>query len=211
MSRTVVQGMILILTLSTLVQVTRAQFGNPYPYTQLTLDKPIYFPGDSGTLNIDIKDTLYSNIEIYNITVVFPWRAYINGHWDGNQTIILNKSIASGSWLPTVRVSFTVPSDSRYIGGGFFGGGGQGTANIWSSGVGSGGGPGTYTTNFVVLVPYLELGLDWHTITYILIVMTVLIGIMTGAVLYYIRASLKLKRGTVTAPPPSSLSLSKEA
>ncbi len=194
-----------MISLLSIGQVTRAQFGNPMPYIQVVLDKALYYPGDSGTVSIDIRDTLSVNMEVYNLSIIFPWQAYINGHWDGNQTITLNTAVASGAWLPTVRISFTAPSDSRFSGGNiFFGGSGQGTVTVWASGVGSNGGTGTFGARFVVLTPYLELGLSWHTISYILIVMTILVGIMTGAVVYYVRASLKLKRvAPPSSPPPT--------
>jgi hypothetical protein len=207
MPKPFVVSVLLILSLLSTTQVARGQFSNPTPYLQVTLDKALYFPGDSGTLSIEIKDTLSMNIEIYNVSITFPWLAYINGRWEGNQTITLNSAIASGNWLhPPVQLSFTVPSDSRYVGQNIFGGGGQGFVNVWSSGVGPSGGAGTFQTRFTVLTPYLELGLDWHTITYILVIMTILIGIMTFSVVYYVRASLKQKRTTLTAPPSSTSS-----
>ncbi len=201
---------ILLFTLLSTAQVTRAQFGTPTPYLQVTLDKAYYYPGDSGTVSVDIRDTLSVNIVIYNMSITFPWRAYINGHWDGNQTIYLNgglgQAIASGAWLPTVRIGFIEPTDSRYFFSTFYYpyGSNGGLINVWASGVGPGGGPGTFSTQFPVINGYYAGGIEIHTQTYILIAMTVLIGVMTGAVIYYVRASLKLKRASLTAPPPSS-------
>ncbi len=203
---------ILLIALLSSAHTVRAQFSNPTPYIQVTLDKAYYYPGDAGTVNVDIKDTLSINIVIYNLTITFPWRAYINGHWDGNQTINLNggkgQPIASGSWLSTVRISFTTPTDSRYFIGYYYPyGPGNGQLNVWASGVGPGGGPGSFSTSFYVASGYFAGNIEMHTQTYILIAITVLLGIMTGAVIYYVRASMRLKRASLTAPSPSSPSI----
>ncbi|SRR5712692_497039 len=212
MSRAVLLGLVLLLAILPTIQVTRAQFSNPTPLTQVILDKSSYYPGDAGTISIDIKDTLAVNIVIYNLTITFPWNAYINGHWDGNQTTTLNgstgTSIASGSWLTTVRMSFTVPTDSRYfVSPYYFGGGYQGQISVWASGVGPSGGPGKFSNTFYFPSAYFTTGFEWHTITYILIVMTILVGIMTGSVVYYVRSSLRQKRTSSTATPPTSSTL----
>ncbi len=208
MAKAILPFLILVLSLLSTIQVTRGQFGNPTPYLQVTLDKAYYYPGDSGTVSVDIKDTLLVNIVIYNMSITFPWRAYINGRWDGNQTISFNgalgQAIASGAWLPTVRIGFIEPTDSRYYTSPFFFGGSGGQLNVWASGVGPNGGPGPFGTSFPIISAYFAYSLEIRTQTYILIALTILIGVMTGAVLYYVRASLKLKRSSFTAPPTSS-------
>lgn len=202
-------SLILLFALLTTTQMVRAQFSNPTPYLQVILDKASYYPGDSGTVSVDIKDTLSINIVIYNITIIFPWRAYINGQWDGNKTIYPNgqtgQAVQSGAWLPTVKISFTTPSDSRYFYAPYyFYGGSAGQVTVWASGVGPSGGPGSFNTNFPFVSAYFAGALEARTQTYIWIVMTVIIGVMAGTVIYYVRVSLKLKRASAFASPPAT-------
>lgn len=196
-------SLIIMLVMLSTPLTTQAQTSPP-PYLQITLDKPFYYPGDSGRLMIDIRDSLSINIQVYNISVIFPWRAYINGLWDGNQTINVNRAVASGAWLPTVTVSFTIPSDSRYFAPGFFSGVGGGEVSVWASGVGPNGGAGTFSQNFSVIPAFYTFTFEWHTITYILIVMTVLVGVMTVSVLYYVYSNVKLRRKSASALPSAT-------
>ncbi len=181
---------ILFLTLSG-VAPTRGQSSSS-PYLQITLDKSVYYPGDSGKAMVDVRDTLPYDIYVYNITVSFPWKAYINGHWDGNQTIIVNHSIPSGSWLPTITVSFTVPNDSRYNNYPYFYGPYGGQVTVYSSGVTS----GSFNQSFYFPSGVYANYLDYHYIFLVLIVMTVLVGIMTGAVIYYVYTNGRIRRTT---------------
>ncbi len=83
-------------------------------YCTAWVDKPFYSPGDTGTLTIDLKNINNYTIRIDNLTVSFPWAAYVNGQWDGNSTLPINTNVTNYSWMQEKTVSFTVPSDGRF-------------------------------------------------------------------------------------------------
>jgi hypothetical protein len=83
-------------------------------YCTAYTDKPFYSPGDTGKLTIDLKNLNNYTIRINNLTITFPWAAYVNGQWDGNTTIAPNANITHNSWMQEQNVPFTVPSDGRF-------------------------------------------------------------------------------------------------
>jgi len=83
-------------------------------YCKAWTDKPFYSPGDTGKLTIDLKNINNYTVKVNNLTITFPWAAYINNQWDGNSTINLNTNVSSYLWMPEQTVSFTVPSDGRF-------------------------------------------------------------------------------------------------
>jgi hypothetical protein len=77
-------------------------------------DKASYVPGDSGTLYITIKNIGSQSFTVKNITVDYPWMAFIIDHWDGNFTNTgINGFVTSNGGTWNTQYSFTVPSDSR--------------------------------------------------------------------------------------------------
>jgi hypothetical protein len=77
-------------------------------------DKPSYVPGDSGTLYITVKNMGSQSFTIKNVTVSYPWMAFLTDHWDGNFTTnSINAAVGTpgGTW--NTQYSFTVPTDSR--------------------------------------------------------------------------------------------------
>ncbi len=83
-------------------------------YCTAWTDKPFYSPGDTGKLTIDLKNVNNYTIRIDNLTITFPWAAYVNGQWDGNSTIAVNTNVTNYQWMPEKTVSFTVPSNGRF-------------------------------------------------------------------------------------------------
>jgi len=76
-------------------------------------DKPAYSPGDSGTLFITVRNQGTQAFTVRNLTVTYPWHAFITDHWDGNfSTNGISQAIASGQQYNT-QYSFTVPTDGR--------------------------------------------------------------------------------------------------
>lgn len=81
-------------------------------------DKPSYLPGDSGTLYVTVKNTGTLPFTVKNVTVIFPWMAFITDHWDGNFTdngpnnAGINDALAIGQTF-NKQYSFTVPTDGR--------------------------------------------------------------------------------------------------
>lgn len=64
-------------------------------YCRAYADKPFFGPGDTGKLTIDLKNLNSYTVRVNNISINFPWAAYINGQWDGNSTIYLNTNVNS--------------------------------------------------------------------------------------------------------------------
>ena len=76
-------------------------------------DKPSYNPGDSSTLYITVRNEGTQAFTVENISITYPWFAYINNGWSGNVTTTgITQAIAGGQTYNT-QYSFTVPSDGR--------------------------------------------------------------------------------------------------
>jgi hypothetical protein len=76
-------------------------------------DKTQYKPGDSGTVNLWIRNTQPVVAYLWNVSVIFAW--YIGGSSNGNWTTVLSTPYPaigmSQNW--TTSISFTVPNDGR--------------------------------------------------------------------------------------------------
>jgi len=78
-------------------------------------DKPIYNPGESGTLYIAFYNTRDGAVTVKKIVIFFEgWRAFKNGKWEGNKTLEINKALASGEAY-SINTDFNVPTDGRAI------------------------------------------------------------------------------------------------
>ena len=105
---------IIIVLVSLLVQcVLMASLVHAQKTITAWTDKPIYSPGESGTLYITFYNTRDGAVTVKKIVVFFEeWRAFKNGKWEGNKTLEVNKALASGEAYP-VSTDFTVPTDGR--------------------------------------------------------------------------------------------------
>src|SRR5437867_9696562 len=91
--RALVLASLAILSISLANTTHAAQ--NPVFY--LRTDHASYSPGDSGSLQITIRNQGDQTFAIKNISITFPWLSYLNDHWDGNVTITgMNQPVASG-------------------------------------------------------------------------------------------------------------------
>ena len=76
-------------------------------------DKSSYTPGDSGTLFVTVRNQGTTAFTVKNISVTYPWKAFITDHWDGNFTdASINQALATGQTY-NKQYTFTVPSDGR--------------------------------------------------------------------------------------------------
>jgi hypothetical protein len=76
-------------------------------------DRASYLPGDTGILHITVRNQGTQAFTVRNITVDYPWKAYVTDHWDGNFTTSnINQAIAAGQTFNT-QYAFTVPTDGR--------------------------------------------------------------------------------------------------
>jgi len=103
-----------IAILSALLCVSLASAQEPKDITAWT-DKPNYNPGESGILYIVFYNNRDRALTLEKVTVTFEsWQAYKDGTWEGNQTITVNKAIATGE-THLMEVTFTVPTDGRAV------------------------------------------------------------------------------------------------
>src|SRR5207247_10209241 len=66
---------------------------NIYAHT----DKASYVPGDTGTLFITVRNSGTQAFAVKNISITYPWKAFITDHWDGNTTITgITQALAPG-------------------------------------------------------------------------------------------------------------------
>ncbi len=85
----------------------------PSPAFYLRSDRASYIPGDSGSLQITIRNEGDQAFTVRNITITWPWFSFLNDHWEGNMTINgINTALATGQAYNTAQ-SFTVPGDGR--------------------------------------------------------------------------------------------------
>ena len=110
-----------LLLVLVLIPATQAAItGSCFPlfqdqiYCMAWTDKPFYSPGDTGKLTIDLKNINNYTIKVNNLTIAFPWAAYVNNQWDGNSTLSLNTNVSSYQWMQEQTVSFTAPNDGRF-------------------------------------------------------------------------------------------------
>jgi len=79
------------------------------------VDKLQYAPGDSGTLHITIRNDLADEVYVYNITIIYPWHAYVEDHWEGNDTIEVETAIERDGGVRNYESTFEVPKDGKAI------------------------------------------------------------------------------------------------
>ena len=83
------------------------------PVVYAHTDKPAYNPGDSGTLYITVRNQGTQAFTVENISITYPWFAFITNHWDGNVTTTGIAQAIAQSQTYNTQYSFTVPNDGR--------------------------------------------------------------------------------------------------
>ncbi len=81
-------------------------------------DRSSYLPGDTGTLFITVRNEGSQALTVKNITVVYPWMAFITDHWDGNFTATGITQALSQNQNFNTQYTFTIPTDGRAHSGG---------------------------------------------------------------------------------------------
>ena len=85
------------------------------PQLVVWTDKADYSAGESGTLYIRFYNEGDGAVTVKRILVVYnEWVGYVNDKWEGNQTIDVNKAIASKEVFKN-ETRFTVPTDGRAV------------------------------------------------------------------------------------------------
>ena len=101
-----------IITAIMVVPIHASYLPTIYAHT----DKASYLPGDSGTLFITVKNEGTQSFGVRNLTITYPWKAFLVDHWDGNNTYTFTGVALSqgGTW--NQQYTFTVPTDGRASG-----------------------------------------------------------------------------------------------
>ncbi len=114
---------LLVIGLMTIVVITPIHASYSI-VTYARTDKSSYLPGDTGTLFVTVKNLIPSqSFTVRNITVDWPWMAFITDHWDGNFTVTgINAPVGTPGGMWNAQYGFTVPTDGRaYQNGGIVG------------------------------------------------------------------------------------------
>ena len=106
---------VLLLSLSvSLISITAQE--KPDISIYLSTNKPYYTYGESGKLDVTVRNEGPGPIEIKNITVTFPWFGWYDGKWDGNNTIKdIDEAIALNDTSETFELPFAVPAEGRGV------------------------------------------------------------------------------------------------
>src|SRR5215472_6357311 len=105
---------IAIAAFATITPTHASYMASVYAWT----DKASYLPGDSGVLHITVRNEGTQTFGVKNITVTYPWKAFLTDHWDGNFTTTnINNGVTPGQSYNT-QYTFTVPTDGRATPGG---------------------------------------------------------------------------------------------
>ena len=111
---------IVILTMTLLsmilfVSPTKVQAAPEEFYVYAWVDKLQYSPGDSGTLHVTIRNDLGDEVYVYNITIIYPWHAYVIDHWEGNDTIEIKGVVERDGGVLNKEFTFEVPKDGKAL------------------------------------------------------------------------------------------------
>jgi hypothetical protein len=105
---------VLLFTVTFLIPFCSADFSPGDVNVQVWADKVQYTPGETVTLRYTIVNAKpATSVFVYNITFKCkPWYMYVTDHWEGNQTIKLNRAMGAGDKYSNVT-TLTVPNDGR--------------------------------------------------------------------------------------------------
>jgi len=81
-------------------------------------DRVQYNPGETGTLYITVRNDLPdTDVIIKNISIVYiPWHAYVEDHWEGNESFTdINEICEMKGGVYYKEVTFTVPTGGRGV------------------------------------------------------------------------------------------------
>ena len=102
----------LLFVFGLLVPMANAAFSPGNVNIYLWADKAQYKPGEAITVYITILNDRSSDIVINQIDIETPWFMYIRDHWEGNQTMLINKVITGGTAYSN-STTIQIPNDGR--------------------------------------------------------------------------------------------------
>jgi hypothetical protein len=105
--------LVLVAAIAMLIITARVYSQTAPPMITTWTDKIDYAPGETGTMYIRFYNDRAGEVDLNRITMIFgSWRAYLNGQWEGNQTIEVNQTVAVNGIYQT-DTKFVVPTDGR--------------------------------------------------------------------------------------------------
>ena len=103
----------LLFTFGLLAPMANAAFTPGTTNVYVWADKTQCQPGDTITIYFTILNDRSTDIVINEVDIQMPaWYSYVRDHWEGNQTMLINKVIAAGTAY-TNSTTFQIPADSR--------------------------------------------------------------------------------------------------
>jgi hypothetical protein len=102
----------LLFAVVLLVPLVSADFTSGAVNIYVWVDKTQYNPKDTITLYFTIYNARSYDIMINQVDIQTPWFMYIKDHWEGNQTIIINKDVTAGDTYSN-SATIPIPGDGR--------------------------------------------------------------------------------------------------
>lgn len=185
----------LLFVFGLLVPMASAAFSEGNVNIYLWADKTQYQPGDTITIYFTIYNARSSDIVINQVDIETPWYNYIRDHWEGNQTMTINKVITAGTTY-TNSTTIQVPNDSR--------------ATAYGTSIDI---DVTITTNPSGIVPPQQITVnianppftvhDMDTLILLSAVLIILIVVCTALIAAAIFLSARKPQEPYTSPPPN--------
>lgn len=108
----------MLFAFTLLVPLAQAEFRPGELNNYFWVDKTQYQPGETITLTFTIFNAETSDVMINQVTVETPWFMYIQNHWEGNQTLQINKVLTTGKAYSN-STTIPIPADGRAFTNGF--------------------------------------------------------------------------------------------
>ncbi|HVP41678.1 MAG TPA: hypothetical protein VMS95_06975 [Candidatus Krumholzibacteriaceae bacterium] len=102
----------LLFAFGLLIPMASAAFSPGNVNIYLWADKTQYQPGDTITIHFTMLNARSSDLVINQVNIETPWFNYIQNHWEGNQTMIINKVVTAGTAYSN-STTLQIPNDSR--------------------------------------------------------------------------------------------------
>jgi len=176
------------------VSLAKVQAAPEEFYVYAWVDKLQYAPGDSGTLHITIRNDMADEVYVYNITIIYPWHAYVVDQWEGNDTIEVKTAIERDGGVRNWESTFEVPKDGKAIIGD--------TAidvNVWTDELGVEGPDNPVLISVANPPVHMALtGMDtWMTsLTVVVVICTIILAIVVFL------STRRTRAPRMVAPPP---------
>ena len=185
---------LLVLSVLVAVMLTPVHSASSSSYeVYARTDKSSYIPGDSGILFITVRNSGTATFSVHNITINYPWKAFVIDHWDGNVTQNnINQPVGTpgGTW--NSQYTFTVPTDGRAYYGNI--GGLSPVTLVIGTDITTGNQMGFFTTTApiaIALSAYQPLGLSTSLLPIVSIILIAAAVVLLGLVYMGIRKQSK--------------------